>query len=45
MLNVNNVFNKLAMVDSEQAAIPASGVVIGRAYLGRTASATLRYSF
>lgn len=45
MLNVNNVFNKLAMVDSEQAAIPASGVVIGRAYLGRTASATLRYTF
>jgi outer membrane receptor protein involved in Fe transport len=45
MLNVNNVFNKLAMVDSEQAAIPASGIVIGRAYLGRTASATLRYTF
>jgi outer membrane receptor protein involved in Fe transport len=45
MLNVNNVFNKLAFADSEQAAIPASGVVLGRAYLGRTASATLRYTF
>jgi outer membrane receptor protein involved in Fe transport len=45
MLNVNNLFNKLALADVEQAAIPASGVVAGRAYLGRTASATLRYSF
>jgi outer membrane receptor protein involved in Fe transport len=45
MLNVNNLFNTLALSDSEQAAIPASGVVLGRTYLGRTASATLRYSF
>jgi len=45
MLNVNNLFNKLALSDSEQATIPASGVVLGRAYLGRTASATLRYTF
>jgi len=45
MLNVNNLFNKLALSDVEQAAIPASGVVSGRAYLGRTASATLRYTF
>ncbi|PLR16844.1 TonB-dependent receptor domain-containing protein, partial [Caulobacter vibrioides] len=45
MLNVNNVFNQLALSDSEQAAIPATGVVLGRTYLGRTASATLRYSF
>ncbi len=45
MLNVNNLFNKLALIDSEQATIPASGVVLGRAFLGRTASATLRYSF
>ncbi|WP_369825746.1 TonB-dependent receptor domain-containing protein [Caulobacter sp. BP25] len=45
MLNVNNLFNKLALIDSEQPAIPASGVVLGRAYLGRTASATLRYTF
>jgi len=45
MLNVNNLFNKLALADVEQATIPASGVVLGRAYSGRTASATLRYSF
>jgi len=45
MLNVNNLFNKLALADSEQATIPASGVVSGRAYLGRTMSATLRYTF
>lgn len=45
MLNVNNVFNKLALSDVEQATIPASGVVLGRTYLGRTASATLRYTF
>jgi outer membrane receptor protein involved in Fe transport len=45
MLNVNNLFNKLALSDVEQAAIPASGVVLGRAYTGRTASATLRYSY
>jgi outer membrane receptor protein involved in Fe transport len=45
MLNVNNVFNTLALSDSEQATIPASGVVLGRTYLGRTASATLRYTF
>jgi outer membrane receptor protein involved in Fe transport len=45
MLNVNNLFNKLALSDSEQGTIPATGVVLGRAYNGRTASATLRYTF
>jgi len=45
MLNVNNLFDKLALADVEQATIPASGVVLGRAYTGRTISATLRYSF
>ena len=45
MLNVNNLFNTLALTDSEQAAIPASGVILGRAYAGRTTSATLRYTF
>ncbi|MFY8143210.1 MAG: TonB-dependent receptor domain-containing protein [Caulobacter sp.] len=45
MLNVNNLFNQLALIDSEQPAIPATGVILGRAFLGRTASATLRYSF
>jgi outer membrane receptor protein involved in Fe transport len=45
MLNVNNVFNELALADVEQATIPASGVVLGRAYNGRTISGTLRYGF
>jgi outer membrane receptor protein involved in Fe transport len=45
MLNVNNLFDELALSDSEQATIPASGLVLGRAYNGRTASATLRYTF
>ncbi len=45
MLNVNNLFDKLALSDVEQGSIPASGVVLGRAYLGRSASATLRYTF
>lgn len=45
MLNVNNLFDELALSDVEQATIPASGVVLGRAYNGRTASATLKYTF
>jgi len=45
MLNVNNLFDKLALSDVEQATIPASGVVLGRAYNGRTFSGTLRYTF
>jgi outer membrane receptor protein involved in Fe transport len=45
MLNVNNLFDKLAIADVTQATIPASGVVLGRAYSGRTLSATLRYAF
>lgn len=45
MFNVNNLFDELALADVEQAAIPASGLVLGRAYAGRTASATLRYTF
>ncbi|WP_296596598.1 TonB-dependent receptor, partial [Phenylobacterium sp.] len=45
MLNVNNLFNKFALSDVEQGTIPASGVVLGRAYNGRTVSATLRYDF
>jgi len=45
MLNANNLFNELALADVEQAAITASGLVAGRAYNGRTISATLRYDF
>ena len=45
MLNVNNLFDKLALAEVLQASIPASGVVLGHAYSGRTVSATLRYAF
>ena len=45
MLNVNNLFDELALADIAQAAIPPSGLVSGRAYNGRTISATLRYAF
>ncbi|PTS88000.1 TonB-dependent receptor [Sphingomonas sp. HMWF008] len=45
MLNVNNLFDKLAFADITQGTIPASGMVLGRAYNGRTISGTLRYAF
>jgi len=46
MLNVNNLFDKLALAEITQGTIPANGgIVLGRAYNGRTVSATLRYSF
>ncbi len=45
MLNVNNLFDKVAIAETVQATIPATGVVIGRAYNGRTVSGTLRYAF
>ncbi|UZK69216.1 TonB-dependent receptor [Sphingomonas sp. S1-29] len=45
MLNVNNLLDTLAFADVTQGAIPASGVVLGRAYTGRTLSATMRYAF
>ncbi|EIZ78425.1 TonB-dependent receptor [Novosphingobium sp. Rr 2-17] len=45
MLNANNLFNTLAIAEVNEGAIPASGIVIGRAYAGRTVSATARYSF
>ncbi|EIZ78027.1 TonB-dependent receptor, partial [Novosphingobium sp. Rr 2-17] len=45
MANINNLFNKLAFAEIAQGTIPAGGVVLGRAYAGRTVSATARYSF
>jgi outer membrane receptor protein involved in Fe transport len=45
MLNVNNLFDKLAFAEISQGSIPASGVILGRAYTGRTMSGTMRYSF
>ncbi|UZK69215.1 TonB-dependent receptor [Sphingomonas sp. S1-29] len=45
MLNVNNLFDTLALADVTQGTIPASGIALGRAYTGRTISGTLRYAF
>ncbi len=45
MLNVNNLFDKLAIAETTQATIPPTGVVLGRAYNGRTVSGTVRYAF
>jgi outer membrane receptor protein involved in Fe transport len=45
MLNVNNLFDTLALDDIVQGAIPANGVVLARSYNGRTISATMRYAF
>jgi len=45
MVNVNNLFDTLALAETTQGAIPASGIVLGRAYTGRTVSATARYAF
>ena len=45
MLNVNNLFDTLGMVEVGQASIPASGVVFGRSITGRTISGSVRFSF
>jgi outer membrane receptor protein involved in Fe transport len=45
MVNVNNLFNSLALLEISQAAVPANGVGWGRAANGRTISASLRYTF
>ncbi|RAK57013.1 TonB-dependent receptor domain-containing protein [Phenylobacterium deserti] len=45
MVNVNNLFDELVVANTLQGSIPANGLLLGRAYNGRTASATLRYGF
>jgi len=44
-VNVNNLFDSLEIADVQQASLPAGGLVLGRAYNGRTVSGTLRYAF
>lgn len=41
----NNLFDKLALTDVTQSAIPASGLVTARALNGRTVTASVRLSF
>jgi outer membrane receptor protein involved in Fe transport len=45
MVNVNNAFNSLALIEISQTSMPTSGVGWGRAANGRTVSASLAYSF
>jgi outer membrane receptor protein involved in Fe transport len=45
MLNVNNLLDKLAFYEIAQTTIPANGVGSGRAFNGRTISATARVTF
>ena len=45
MLNVNNVFDKVAIIEISQTSVPANGVGWGRAANGRTISASARYAF
>ncbi|WP_404366202.1 TonB-dependent receptor domain-containing protein [Sphingomonas sp. MMS24-J45] len=45
MINANNLFDKLAMIEVTQPSVPANGVGVGRATNGRTVSASLRLDF
>jgi outer membrane receptor protein involved in Fe transport len=44
-LNANNLFNKLAVIETQDTSIPASGVAIARTVNGRTVSASVRFDF
>ncbi len=44
-LNANNLFDKLAITEINEATIPGTGVVAGRFLNGRTVSTSLSYSF
>jgi outer membrane receptor protein involved in Fe transport len=45
MINANNLFDKLAMIEVTQTAVPANGIGVGRAVNGRTVLASLRLDF
>jgi outer membrane receptor protein involved in Fe transport len=45
MLNVNNVFDTMGIVEISQGALPANGVVTGRTINPRTVSAAVRFNF
>ena len=44
-VNANNLFNKLAVIETLDTAFPASGVAIARTVNGRTVSASVRFDF
>jgi outer membrane receptor protein involved in Fe transport len=44
-VNANNLFNKLAVIETQETGIPASGIVLARTANGRTVSASVRFDF
>ena len=44
-LNANNLFNKLAIIETQDTVMPASGVALARTVNGRTVSASVRFDF
>ncbi|HEX8056459.1 MAG TPA: TonB-dependent receptor, partial [Novosphingobium sp.] len=44
-VNANNLFNKLAIIDSQDTSLPATGIVQARVANGRTVSASVRFDF
>jgi len=45
MVNVNNLFDTLAITEVTQSTIPVGGIVLGRAMAGRSVAATVNYNF
>jgi outer membrane receptor protein involved in Fe transport len=45
MINANNLFDTLGMIEVTQTSVPGNGVGVGRASNGRTVSASLRLDF
>lgn len=44
-LNANNLFNKLAIIETQETVFPASGTSLARTVNGRTVSASVRFDF
>jgi outer membrane receptor protein involved in Fe transport len=44
-INVNNLFNKVGLTESEEGSIPGNGIIRARSISGRTISASIKYAF
>jgi outer membrane receptor protein involved in Fe transport len=44
-VNANNLFNKLAVIETQETTLPATGIVQTRVANGRTVSASVRFDF
>jgi outer membrane receptor protein involved in Fe transport len=44
-VNANNLFNKLAIIETQETALPATGIIQARTANGRTVSASVRFDF